>query len=59
MIEKDDEHIFLSLKDSSAWVKGLSAWALAPAEFRGKKSFNKVHYLTICPGKFQIITQTL
>ena len=46
MIEKDDEHIFLSLKDSSAWVKGLSAWALAPAEFRGKKSQVSTKFIT-------------
>ena len=49
MREKDDEHILLSLKDSCVWVKGWSAWALAPCQrnyeekITAKASFNKVH----------------
>ena len=64
MREKDDEHIFLSLKDSCVCVKGWSAWALAPCQrnFEEKNhSQNKFQQssLTICPGRTQIITQTL
>ena len=49
MREKDDEHIFLSLKDSCVWLKrGLPGlWPRASVTLRkkitAKTSFNKVH----------------
>ena len=64
MREKYDEHIFLSLKDSCVWLKrGLPGlWPRASVTLRKKNhSQNKFQQssLTKCPGRTQIITQTL